>query len=153
MAVLTKRKNVSKSKSKTSSKFNKRSSSRKQLIKSRKSGTKTRKMRGGAPKWMKAVKNKFSRSPKAVAPVPVVPKTPIATPKRETMAEFNARMGFGVTKTPAEKRAESMARAVAQAAEYKKKNMAASKSISSSIRKVLDVSGMTAKELGNHFEH
>jgi hypothetical protein len=48
MTVSTKRKNVSKSKSKTSSKSNKGSSSRKNLIKSRKSGMKTRKMRGGA---------------------------------------------------------------------------------------------------------
>ena len=47
MAVSTKRKNVSKSKSKTLSKSNKGSSSKKSLIKSRKSGNKTRKMRGG----------------------------------------------------------------------------------------------------------
>jgi hypothetical protein len=55
MTVSTKRKNISKSKSKTSSKSksktssksNKGSSSRKHLIKSRKSGIKTRKMRGG----------------------------------------------------------------------------------------------------------
>lgn len=100
---------------------------------------------------MKALKNKFSRSPKAVAPVPVVPKTPISTPKRETMAEFNARMGVGVTKTPTEKRAEFMARAEAKAAEHIK--MAASKSTRSSIRKVLDVSRMNAQELANHFEH
>jgi len=151
MAVSTKRKNVSKSKSKTSSKSNKRYSSRKHLIKSRKSGTKTRKMRGGTPKWMKALKNKFSRPPKAVAPVHVVPKTPISTHKRETMAEFNARMGVGVPKTPTEKRQASMATAEKRAENHKK--LRASKSTRSYIRNVLDVSRMNAQELGNHFEH
>ena len=46
--MATKRRNVSKSKTKSSSKSNKVSSSRKHLIKSRKSGSKTRKMRGGS---------------------------------------------------------------------------------------------------------
>jgi hypothetical protein len=49
MAVSTKRRNVSKSKSNSLSKSNKGSSSRKHLNKSRKSGSKTRKMRGGHP--------------------------------------------------------------------------------------------------------
>lgn len=44
MAVSTKRRNVSNSRSKSLSKSNKDSCSRKHLIKSRKSGTKTRKM-------------------------------------------------------------------------------------------------------------
>ena len=46
--MVTQRRNVSRSKSKSSSNSNKGSNSRKHLIKSRKSGTKTRKMRGGA---------------------------------------------------------------------------------------------------------
>ena len=80
--MATKRRNVSKSKSKTLSKSNKSSSSRKHLIKSRKSGTKTRKMRGGVkvPIWSK-FKGLFSRAPKPVAaPAPVFTKTPVATP-------------------------------------------------------------------------
>jgi hypothetical protein len=149
MAVSTKRKNVSNSnsKSKTSSKSNKVSRSRKHLIKSRKSRTKTRKMRGG--NWMKALKTKFSRA-KAVAPVPVVPKTPISTPK-ETMAAFNARMRSGVPKTPTEKRQASMATAVKRAENHKQ--LRVSNSTRTSIRNVLDVSGINAQKLGNHFEH
>ena len=138
--MATKRKNVSKSKSKTLSKSNKVSSSRKHLIKSRKSGTKTRKMRGGVKgeRWSK-VKNKVSswigkKKSKAKITAPDVNKTsvaefkegksgskqavsapavvamkeetyvakpefvfdtkpPVVEPsKRETMAEFNARI-------------------------------------------------------------
>ena len=83
--------------------------------------------------------------------MPVVPKTPLYTPKRETMAEFNARMGVGVPKTPTEKRQASMATAEKRAENHKK--LRASNSTRTSIRKVLDVSKMNAQKLGNHFEH
>ncbi len=48
--MATQKRNISSSKSKSLSKTNKVSSSRKHLIKSRKSGTQTRKMRGGSEK-------------------------------------------------------------------------------------------------------
>jgi len=66
MTVSTKRKNVSKSKSKTSSKSNKGSRSRKHLIKSRKSGMKTRKMRGGARAASRASRAKKDENSKKI---------------------------------------------------------------------------------------
>ena len=81
MTVLTKRKNNLKSKSKTLSKSNKVSRSRKHLIKSRKSGTKTRKMRGGwVPNWMK----KFTKSKK----VNDIPNETEKPPINETNSEM-----------------------------------------------------------------
>ena len=103
--MATKRRNFSRSKSNTLSKSNKGSSSRKHLIKSRKSGTKTRKMRGGVKGIKGWFKNKFSRAPKPVTP-PVVTKTPVAAPLTPTLPmiskkpndEFFIRMGINPNK-------------------------------------------------------
>lgn len=64
MAILSKSRNVSKSKSKTFFKINKGSSSRKHFIKSRKSGLKSRKMSGGASASASARANSPNSKPK-----------------------------------------------------------------------------------------
>ena len=66
MGVSTKRKNSVKSKAKTLSKSKKVSSSRKHLIKSRKSGMKTRKMRGGARAASRASRAKKDENSKKI---------------------------------------------------------------------------------------
>jgi len=66
--MVTKRRNISKSKSKTLTKSNKVSRSRKHLIKSKKSDEKTRKMRGGGGekvKWHEKIRGLFSKKKKA----------------------------------------------------------------------------------------
>ena len=113
--MATQRRHVSKSKSKSLSKSNKSSSSRKHLIKSRKSGTKTRKMRGGANgSKVKAQNWKFwKKKPKPVAPAPVLSKTkasrlsstPVFMPgistKTESQPAFFSRMGIKNESQPA----------------------------------------------------
>jgi hypothetical protein len=95
MTVLTKRKNNLKSKSKTLSKSNKGSSSRKHLIKTRKNGTKTRKMRGGGvPKWIKNLGKKIAK-PKEVVEIPNETKKP---PINETNSEMTEGKNIAITK-------------------------------------------------------
>jgi len=91
MTVLTKRKNSLKSKSKTLSKSNKGSSSRKHLIKTRKNGTKTRKMRGGVrvrvPEWIKNLGKKIAKTKKVVEIPNEIEKPPINETNSEMTKE------------------------------------------------------------------
>ena len=96
MTVLTKRKNNLKSKSKTLSKSNKGSSSRKHLIKTRKNGTKTRKMRGGGvPKWIKNLGKKIAK-PKKVVEIPNEIEKPPINETNSEMTEGKKTIKFKI---------------------------------------------------------